>query len=338
MNRALIGIIVSGIFIYLSLKDVNYKVVVHQFKNLNYFFCLPGLSATILTAFLRSIRLGIIISPVVKINQKGLFPVICTGNMFNILLPLRIGEVVRAYLISAKGNVPLSSSIAMIFLERLLDLFFILVVLGLVFFNIYLPAWVVSTGYSFFIGFIVLLFPIFFLCYRSEAILNLLKPLTKRLPKRIKDRLEAYIQTFIDGLGIVRSKKMIFYVVVLTAGIWALTGLGLYSMFFILNLQLPLICAYVIMVLTALGVSIPIAPGYIGNFHYANILALSLFNMPKDIALAYSVVSYLLGICIILLLGIIFLPAMPLSIKEINAQLRYRNTKDSANSIDQNGF
>jgi len=79
--------------------------------------------------------------------------------------------------------------------------------------------------------------------------------------------------------------------------------------------------------LTALGISIPIALGYSGNYQYANILALSLFNMPKDIALAYSLVSYLLGICIILLLSLIFLPVMPISIKEIKAQLRNRNKK-----------
>jgi len=60
------------------------------------------------------------LSPHEIIKQKTLFPITCIGGMAIIFIPLRLGEVVRPYLINKKSQITFTSSLATIFLERFL--------------------------------------------------------------------------------------------------------------------------------------------------------------------------------------------------------------------------
>jgi uncharacterized protein (TIRG00374 family) len=233
-----------------------------------------------------------------------------------------MGELVRTYLISAKSRVALSSSLAAIVLERILDLACVLVVLLLLIINIGVPAWVIRTGCGISAILVAGILSALVLLYRGKSVVGVLKPINSKLPSKWLSRIEGFVPGFLIGLAVVRSRKRMFYVVCLSALIWTLAGLGFYNVFWIMNLQLPIVSAFVILVITTIGVAMPVAPGFLGNFHYGCILALSLFNIPKSVALAFSLISYVLGICVSIVLGLAFLPSMPISLKEVKDRLK----------------
>ena len=72
------------------------------------------------------------------ISYKNSLLVLCIGFFFINTLPARLGELTRPILIKERENLPLSSGLAMVFTERLLDLMsaFILALLFLSFANI----------------------------------------------------------------------------------------------------------------------------------------------------------------------------------------------------------
>jgi uncharacterized protein (TIRG00374 family) len=76
----------------------------------------------VLTQIIRSVRWGVILSPIKPINQRILFPITAVGFLAIIVVPMRLGEIVRPYLISAKQSVPVVSGIATILIERAMDL------------------------------------------------------------------------------------------------------------------------------------------------------------------------------------------------------------------------
>ena len=78
-----------------------------------------------------------------------------------------------------------------------------------------------------------------------------------------------------------------------------------------------MVSAFLVLVIVMIGISLPAAPGFIGNFQFACVMALSIYGLPKNDAFAFSMVFYFLGIGINILLGLVFLPSMNLSFKDI---------------------
>ena len=68
------------------------------------------------------------------------------------------------------------------------------------------------------------------------------------------------------------------------------------------------------LIIVALGVMIPAAPGFIGTYHYACVLGLTSFGIAKSEALSYAVVLWFLQMIPPVLIGLIFLPFLKLSL------------------------
>jgi hypothetical protein len=60
---------------------------------------------------------------------------------------------------------------------------------------------------------------------------------------------------------------------------------------------------------------LPAAPGFIGNYHYARVVALGLFGVGKDTALAYSILAHFLTIVIIVGMGILYINVSNLKVR-----------------------
>jgi len=180
-----------------------------------------------------------------------------------------------------------------------------------------LPRWIVNAVYSVSITFVSLLLFILLLHFKTETALKLLSPLFSRLPENLKIKITALTRTFADGFKIVGSPKRLFYAIFLSCLIWGSLGLATYSLFFFLNLKLTLFGAFVVLLITVVGISLPTAPAFLGNFQFGCILALSYFNVPKADAFSFSVIYYFSVVIINVLLGLAFLPFEKFSISDM---------------------
>ena len=52
---------------------------------------------------------------------------------------------------------------------------------------------------------------------------------------------------------------------------------------------------------------LPAAPGFVGNYHYACIVAMGLFGVAKDTALAYAILMHFLTIVVLVAMGLFFM-------------------------------
>lgn len=317
MKKLFLGIIISAVFLFYVIKGLDYKEVLKNLTDINYLFLIPSLIMFVSLAFLRSFRWGVILSPMEEIRQNTLFPINCIGYMAIALFPLRLGEFIRPYIISTKSRISLSSGIATIFVERIFDSLSILFIMLFIILKSDLPDWLKNAGYSLFLTFLIAAGIILLLYFKTEFSIKILCPLINKLPQNIKSRIESLIKTFVDGFKIISYPKRLLYTICLSILIWVFSALSIYSLYFLQNIQLPLISAFMVLVFNAIGVSIPAAPGFLGNFQFACILALSIFGVPKSEALAFSIVFYLLGIGINILLGLVFIPFVEISFQDM---------------------
>lgn len=317
MKKAIIGLIVAAIFIYLSIRGVEYEQVLKIFENVNAFYLVPAIILFISGTILRSVRLGIMLSPLEKISQKKLFPITCVGFMAITLIPMRAGEIVRPYLIKTKSQIPFTSSLATIFVERVLDLLTLVFLFLFAMLTSDLPEWVIYLGYTSLSIIIAIICLILLLVHKTELFINIFRPLLKRFPEKLYTKIVELVRNFVSGFKIISSPKNILYTVFLTLLIWVFAALSLYSLYFSLNLHLPFTSSFVVLFITMIGISLPTAPGFIGNWQYGCILALSIYGLPKGDSFGFSMIYYLLGVGTTCLLGLVFFPSIDVPIQDL---------------------
>jgi len=162
---------------------------------------------------------------------------------------------------------------------------------------------------------------ILFLILRREAALKFINIILNKLPGKLANKIDVAIHHFIDGLQIVTNIKLFSYLLFLSVVIWLVDVLAIYVLLLSFGFTLPVMASFVLMVILIVGIAIPAAPGFVGNWHYACVFALGLFGLAKADALSFAVVHNFLSMTIVLVLGVGFLPFNRFSIAEMKKQM-----------------
>ena len=145
------------------------------------------------------------------------------------LIPMRLGEVVRPFLISTKEEVPLTSALATVLVERVLDAIALVVGLFVVLLFLPLPDWVI-TGGIIILALGILVMTVIVLSAFNKAT-SLVTPLFRLVPSRLNTRLRDILKTFADGFKVASDPGKMGYVLLLTFLIWGTSAAGVYILF-----------------------------------------------------------------------------------------------------------
>jgi uncharacterized protein (TIRG00374 family) len=313
-KNIIIGCIISGIFMFLAVRGINFSEVVRSFRSANYLYAVPILLIVLLVLFFRSYRWGIILEPRIKYPQWPLFIITAIGFMTISILPARLGEFTRPLLVKQKSGIRISSTMATIVVERVFDLLTLMVVLGMVMLTIPLPPEIFKTGLIILIIVLAVLVLLMLLVGKKELSLKILNSIFDKLPGRVGAFIKNQLHAFIEGLEILPDVKKTLYVGFLSAIIWGLLALSCYLMFFAFGFKLSLINAFALTVIIAIGVMLPAAPGFVGNYHYACVLGLKFFGVNEAAALSYAIALHFLQLIPVIGIGLALLPSQKISL------------------------
>jgi glycosyltransferase 2 family protein len=328
MNKKVIfGILISIVLVYLSVRGINLQDVLSDLKKIQLSYVIVFVFLVILMQYLRSYRWGVILQPMEKIDQISLFSVTSVGFLAIAAIPARIGELARPYLISKRSSIKMSSALGTIIIERILDSFTVLTIAVIVLLLTDLPPWMIKSSIIFFLIALALFCFILFLILHREMALKFINIILNKLPGKLANKIDELIHHFIDGLEIVTNIKLLMYLFFLSILIWLLDVMAIYVLLFAFGFDLPLTASFVVMIILIVGIAIPTAPGYIGNWHFACVLGLSFFSLAKADALSFAVVYHFLSMVIVVILGVVFLPFNKFTISDMTKQMNH-NGKD----------
>ncbi|TFG92759.1 MAG: flippase-like domain-containing protein [Syntrophobacterales bacterium] len=325
LKKLFLGIAIGFLFVYFSFKGVDLGRIADGLKNAKLSFIPAVLGLLVLIQIIRSYRWGIILKPMMAIDQLSLFSVTSVGFLAVVAIPARIGELARPYLISTKTGVSMSSAVGTVLVERVLDGLTILAAFFIVVLFTPLPPWLIRGSLVFLFIILVFLGVMIFLIFKREIALNFLAPLFRRLPEKWHLRLADLIDSLIDGFKIIPHWRSMCYLVFLSVAMWLTDAVAMYVLFFAFGFDLPLSAAFVLMVIIILGIAIPTAPGFVGNWHFFCVLGLGLFGIHKTDALTYAIVLHFLSIGVIVILGLAFLPFNRFSLSDIKRRFSANN-------------
>jgi len=323
MNKKIIfGILISIILVYLSFRGINFRDVLTDLKKIQLSYVTYFILLIILIQYLRSYRWGVILKPMEKIDQLSLFSVSSVGFLAIAAIPARIGELARPYLISKRSSIKMSSALGTILLERILDSFTIIIIAVVVLFFTDMPPLIIYSGIIFFFLALLLLSFVLFLILRRDRTLRFINAILNHLPGKLANTVDEVLHHFIDGLQIVTNINLFMYLFFLSTVIWLVDVLAIYLLLLSFGFTLPVIASFVLMIILIAGIAIPTAPGFIGNWHYACVLGLSLFGLAKTDALSFAVVYHFLSMAVLLALGLAFLPFNKFSVSDMKKQMQ----------------
>ncbi len=237
--------------------------------------------------FLRVVRWYPLLKPIAHVGFWDLNRIGAVGFMAVFIFPLRLGELVRPYMLSNEGKVRGSAALATIVVERVFDglMTSLLLFATLVF----LPSWnqesyaAISLGafiaLSVFVGCLGLLVLAY---WRREWTIRAVRRLVGRGSRKMAERIVSIIEAFLQGLAVLPHWRSLALFSLLTALYWGINGLGLYIFCRGFGLHIPLLGAYAMMTCVVVGMMIPNSPANVGSFWYFLLMPLALYGLHSD--------------------------------------------------------
>ncbi len=292
-----IGIAVSAVCAWATLSRVDLSTVIQVLGRV----ALPGVALAVGLASLeiaaRAWRWRFLLSPLGKVQYREAFAYTCVGCFANTLLPMRLGDVARAYLAASALRLPRMATLGSIVTERLADGVTILVVaagLGL------LVTGALGTGLAaLWVG----------LGLAALLVGGGLSLLTARHPELVAPlipaRLREPLSRLILGADAVRSPRGLFTTVAATLVAYVCSVSVFMAVATSVGLSIPWPQAAFVTAWIALSTAIPAAPGSVGTYEFVGVSALVLVHQDPARALAAVVLIHAIGTLPVALVGLI---------------------------------
>jgi uncharacterized protein (TIRG00374 family) len=320
----LIGLALSALCLFLVFRKVDFQQLGASLSSVDYTYLAVAIAVFLTTFIIRTARWQVLLSPAKQLPFGRLFSVVFIGYMANNVLPARLGEFVRAYVLSKKEGVRKTTTLATIFIERIFDGLSLLFILGLLilahkvgFISNTLPDSIIYGGLAAGVvflgafGFVAALefFPAF-----GDFLGRMIR---RFAPERLAGKLESVLGAFISGVGCLRSFKHLMYVFGASLAIWGIEGTTYSLVGRALHLEQPLTAFFVTMVFVNLASIVPSAPGQVGTFQFFCVVALGIFGVSEAQGLSYGLLLNLAEFLPVTLLGIMFFMKENLSVNAV---------------------
>ncbi|MCK5523897.1 MAG: flippase-like domain-containing protein [Thiomargarita sp.] len=222
------------------------------------------------------------------------------GYLGNIIYPARAGEVLRVVALHHFASLKFGRALSSAVIDRMLDM----IVVGI--FTL-LVLWIHGHKIDPNVGKGVI--GIFIL---ATLILTLLVIFVDRLfayvqqwttQKKWQKQLQELLLHGLEGIQVFRHTSNIVTVLLLTTFIFMLDYFWMWQVMLAFGWDLPFEAALTVGVFLLVSISLPSAPGYVGIFQVACVLALGLYGIDQSLAVAYSIVLQLLSFSIMAVQG-----------------------------------
>jgi len=313
--RTGVMLIITAVFLFFFFKGVDWKEALRYLSGINIkFFILMTLLAP-LHLVTRSLRWHFLI----KQEKKGVsfysrFAANAVGFTVTMLVPARIGEVVRPLFLAQKENMRKGYVIGTIVVERIFDLFTMCFILGVflvarplyesffpvesdIYSNLYVWGYI-ALGVAL-ILFVLILVLFFFRKKALKLLKNLLKPFSKKASSKVLEIMDDFIQ----GLKFFHSIRDLSLYILFSFVVWIGIMFFYWMFFFAFNISVPFFFLVPYSFMVMVGASIP-TPGMVGGFDYFSRLGLTtFFDINNNLAFGMTIVIHSLQVVVTCLIG-----------------------------------
>jgi uncharacterized protein (TIRG00374 family) len=294
-----LGVGISLFFMVLLFRKIDFNQLWRALIDVDYRYILLAVVCTFVSYFLRAVRWHYLLIPEKRIPLSSLYPATIIGYMANNVLPARLGEFVRAYILAQREDLQTPTVFASLVIDRLFDGFTVMLILLFTLFTLHLPQGLSEAETVLKTGGIVT----FVLYAGVVAFLILLKRQTMRtlawtgfllkpFPQRLSGRIIPLLGSFIGGIRMSSKGGHITAVLVSSCLVWIFCIIPVHLVLQGFGVHLPITASMFILVLLVFAVMVPASPGFIGTYHYACFKGLSAFGIAESTSVSIALVLH----------------------------------------------
>jgi uncharacterized protein (TIRG00374 family) len=325
------------------LRGTNFTDVWVQVRQVRPELLVASAVMVILTFFGRTIRWRYLLSPLGHTRFRTVFRSTVIGFGALTVLPVRMGDLIRPFLLARQEQMAVTSVFATIVMERVLDL---VAVLGLM--AIYVWGFAGESAFpphllnpikvSATIGAAVaatLFVVMWILATHPERIGGIAAALARVLPGKLSNRIGHLASTFSNGFAAARNIRPLLFATFWSFGIWIVIAAQAWTVTVAFGIPMPFPGTFLLQAMLVIGVAVP-TPGGVGSFHEAYRLGVTtFFAASRDQAVAAALLTHLIAFIPPVLGGILFMAQDGLSFGRLGAMANSARDKEgpAANEV-----
>jgi uncharacterized protein (TIRG00374 family) len=342
----------SALFIGFFILRTDLGDMGKALSSANYFYVIPGIGAYSFALLWRTIRWKIILNPLGNYKVSRLWPVVTVGYAANNILPVRLGELVRAYYLNIREGPSKTAGLATILVERVFDGLALLFLVAIV--SMFIPVtglfqdlgvqahvnWLFLT-LSLSVPFFTFTAGLIAMAVWPQIIEGMVARVLKLMPKRIQPAAASLSNQFLLGLSALRYPRRLGAIFLFSVPVW----LSEAAMYFLIALGFDLqdyfssmsLLVGVLILTTAtsnMGTSIPSTGGGVGPFEFFAQATLVFFSVDVSVASAYVLVLHAALLLPITILGVVYVWLTKSSLTEL---ARASQVNTNAPNLDEVG-
>lgn len=290
----LIGFLISAVFLWYAFRGVNFSAMAGGIARVGVVWVMASILVALTSLVLRGFRWRYLLGEERKIGFWSLVSATFIGVMANNLLPARLGEVVRAWVLAQREQTSTSGVLASVVVERLVDVVTALLLLALSF--VVAPTldngvagllgW---SGLAVLVTFVGLAMGLLVVVQHRDRIMTAWDRWARNANRSWALHSAEQGRRFLEGLCVSQTKMQWVTMILLSFLVWGTSIVSFYMMGKGFSLDLTLAQMTLVWGIVLFGVAIPSAPGFVGTFHGFCVAGLALVaGTDPTLAAAYA--------------------------------------------------
>ncbi len=277
--------------------------------------------AWVAALFIRPMRLLLLLRALTEGSARSYWNVWAADILAmatNSILPMRAGDMMMAFVLRQHRDERTASVFSVVMVDRLFDLALVIVMfVATLSFAPTVAPWATDLQVSLVVALVGLAVLGWFAIRMRDVVLNWVRRALTRGGEDQASRWLDRVRDLFAGLAVVDRPVVLAPVVLLSIALWAATTLSYWFAIHAIWPSISLAGAAYAAAAVALSFVVPLTPGGLGVFHAAAVLALSLFGVPAEPALAFAIVMHAFQLGSVLMLAVVALLCQGISVRAL---------------------
>jgi hypothetical protein len=323
--RTTLGVLLSALLLWWTMKGTSFHAVwdVLSKSSLPLWFGCMVFGTAIFP--LRARRWQALLAPVAgRLPFRPLWQSTAIGMMSSNVIPLRPGEVVRAFALSrAEPRVRFTAAVASIAVDRLFDTVVLLLLMLVATLDPVFPSQrkIGDHTLALYLAvpaalFTVVLVGLVLFLIAPDRVFTIADAIMRRVAPRFEPAMRTHLEGFVSGLHVLRSPRLLAEVFFWTVLHWLCNAFAFWLGFRALRLSAPFSAALLLQGLIAIGVAIPSTPGFFGPFEAVGKAGLALYGVSNTEAVSWVIGFHVLTFVPITVMGAWYLTRLKLHFRD----------------------
>ncbi len=316
-----IGYLIGGVCLVWVFHDIHLGRFLEHVSGINWWWVALAIVFDMSGYVIQGLRWRLLLRPTGRISLVHATQAIYAGLFTNEVLPMRFGELVRAYLASRWASTSFVAVIPSMAVERLFDGVWLAIGIGLAAMFVPLPKNLLEAGDI--LGVIVLLGTGVFV----YAVFHTPKPpgepgAPESAGWKPWRAIKSIVGHMASGLRNMGRSRFFYTAFALSLFFLIFQALALWLVMWSYGLHFSFWVGLAVFIILHLGTAIPNAPGNVGTFQFFVVVGLALFGVEKTQAAGFSVVVFLILTIPLWAIGFVALSRSGTTLSAIRDDLR----------------